>query len=243
MSILTCHDLISMLDARRHCEPSPYGTKIVTQCLYPSAAPVYVHVGIWGDQFRVSDGGEAAQCALFHGRDAWAVEAGLKSARNRYSLDLELDELVAMAPDKDWLPNVVAAVANGAAHAATVAVEHSSKARQRTLVEQIGAQLVKTVPENFVAHNYEQRGRSGKIWTVDYAVTYDHPILIRAVSPHHNSIAATYTAFSDLRDDSNRRLSVFSRRPDESDAALLRQVAELVPLAALGAGALPTLKH
>lgn len=232
MSVLSCDDLIGMIDARRSCEPSPYGTKIVTQCLYPSASPVFVHVGMWGEQFRVSDGGEAARCALFHGRDAGAVEAGLKAAKSRFALDVELDELFAFAPDKEWLPNVVSAVANGAAHAAAVAVHHTSRTKQTTLVEQIGARLDALVPERFIARQYEQRGRSGKIWSVDYALTYDRPVLIRAVTPHHNSIAATYTAFSDMSDDGNRRLSVFTRRPDEGDAALLRQVAELVPFVA-----------
>ncbi|HTN14692.1 MAG TPA: hypothetical protein VL094_07795 [Sphingomonadaceae bacterium] len=235
MSILGCNELMEMIDARRHCEPSPFGTKIVTQCLYPSAAPVYVHVGMWGDQFRISDGGEAAQCALFHGRDAWAVETGLKAARSRFSLDLALDELFALAPAKEWIPNVVAAVANGAAHAAAVAVEHAGRGRQKSLIEQIGAELEKTVAPKYLARQYEQRGRSGKVWSFDYALTYEQPILIRAVSPHHNSIASTYTAFSDLSDDSNRRLSVFARRPEQDDAALLRQVAELVPFKALKA--------
>lgn len=236
MAVLDCSELIAMLDARRYCEPSPFGTKIATHCLYPSAAPVYVHVGVWGDQFRVSDGGDAARCALFHGKDAWAVEAGLKSAQNRFSLDLELDELVALAPHRDWLPNVVTAVANGAAHAAEVAVQHATRRRQKTLVDQIGARLSRIVDERYIAPHYEERGRSGKVWKLDFAVTYDHPILIKAVTPHYNSIASTYTAFSDLSDEANRRFSVFTRRPQDEDATLLRQVAELVPLSAIEHG-------
>ena len=102
-------------------------------------------------------------------------------------------------------------------------------------MEQIGARLDQLVPERFIARQFEQRGRSGKIWSVDFALTYEHPVLIRAVSPHHNSIASTYTAFSDMSDESNRRLSVYSRRPEKDDAALLRQVAELIPFSALAA--------
>jgi hypothetical protein len=200
---------------------------------------VFVHVGLWGDQFRVSDGGEAAQNALFHGRDSYAVETGLKAARDRFSLTIEQDELTAMAPSKDWLPNVVSAVANGASLAAAVAVEHSSRNRQNTLVDQIGVQLDQVVPERLLARNYEQRGRSGKLWKLDFFIAYEQPVLIRAVTPNHNSIAATYTAFSDLTDKSNRRLTVFSRRPDQDDSALLRQVAELVPLASIQTTLLP----
>lgn len=237
MAGVDCAELIAALDSRRLCERSPYGTKIATQCFYPSASTVFVHVGAWGDEFRVSDGGEAAQCALFHGRDAWAVEAGLKSASNRFSLTIDQDELVAFAPSKDWLPNVVAAVANGAAYAATVAVEHNLKKKEKTLSDRIESHLMNAIDNRLIAKNYEHRGRSGKVWSIDFAITSNRPILIKAVTPHHNSIAATYTAFSDLAFDDNRRFSVFSRRPQEHDAALLRQVAELVPLGALERGA------
>lgn len=243
MSATDCLELFSALDARRSCERSNFGTKILTQCLYPSASPVFVHVGMWGDEFRVSDGGEAAQCALFHGRDEWAVEAGLKAASSRFSLEIENGELVALAPNRDWLPNVVAAVANGAAHAASVAVDHALRQREKSLIERIGEHLHGVVDEKRIAKGYDYRGRSGKMWTVDFAITGTRPILIKAVTPHHNSIASTYTTFSDLAADENRRFSVYSRRPNNDDAALLRQVAELVPLSGLGGGVLAAVGH
>lgn len=233
--MLHCDELLGYLDARRTCERSPYGTRVATHCIYPSSDPVYVHVARWGDkEFRVSDGGEAARCALQHGRDPVAVMAGLKSAGDRFSLEIESEELIARVPTSDWLPNAVSAVASGAAFAANSAIDYMQKARQKSFKEEVGEHLRRYVPENLLAHGYEMRGRSGKVWEIDFAITVpDLPILIKAVTPNHVSIAATYTALSDVMTGANRRISVFSKRPDEDDAALLRQVSELMPLTAV----------
>lgn len=233
--MLNCNEVLGFLDARRTCERSAFGTKVLTQCLFPSAEPVYVHVAQWGDmEFRVSDGGAAAQCAMRHGRDADAVKAGMKAASDRFSLEIEREELIARVPNGDWLPNAVSAVANGAAFAASTALDHGHKVRQKTLRDEIGEYLRSIVPDRLIASSYEYRGRSGKLWEIDYAVLIpERPVLVKAVTPHHNSIASTYTVLSDALEESNRRLSVYSRRPDDDDAALLRQVSELVPLKAL----------
>lgn len=237
---MDCADILNALEARRVCEPSPYGTKVATGCLYPSASPVYVHVSTWGDGFRVSDGGEAAQCVLKHGRDHWAAKAGLKAAAARYSLLSENEELFAIADNIDWLPNVVAAVANGAAFAANTAVEQALHRQQKTLKDRIEENLRSEFPDlrRRLVRDYQYRGKSGKVWDLDFAIVAEQLTLIKSVTPHHNSIAATYTALSDIASQGNRRLSVYQKRPKEDDAALLRQVAELVPFAALA----PTVK-
>lgn len=233
--MLSCNELLGYLDARRTCERSAFGSKVLTNCLFPSAEPVYVHVAQWGDiEFRVSDGGGAAKCAMRHGKDGDAVKAGMKAASDRFSLEIESDELIARIPNSDWLPNAVSAVANGAAFAAHTALEHGHKSRQKSLREEIGEYLRDSIPTRMIAPSYEYRGRSGKLWEIDYAVLIPgQPVLVKAVTPHYNSIASTYTVLSDALEGSNRRLSVFSRRPDDDDAALLRQVSELVPLKAL----------
>jgi hypothetical protein len=90
------------------------------------------------------------------------------------------------------------------------------------------------VPDKLLAQSYELRGHSGKVWEIDFAITLpDRPVLIKAVTPNHVSIASTYTVLSDVKSELNRRLSVFARRPDDDDAALLHQVSELVPLSAV----------
>lgn len=149
MAALNCADVIELVDARRYCEVSPFGTKITTNCLYPSASPVFVHIATWGDEFRVSDGGGAAQDSLRHGRDEWAVNAGLKAAKDRYSLSVEQGELFAFAKSAEWVPNVVAAVANGAAFAASSAIEHALHSQQKSLKERIGGRLREAVAKRF----------------------------------------------------------------------------------------------
>lgn len=232
---MDCTLLQNILDSRRFCEQSRLGTKILTQCLYPSADPVYVHVGTWGDGYRVTDGGGAAESVLVHGRDADAIEIGLHAARDRHSLRVEGGQLVAHAPTPDWLPAAVMAVANGAAHAAFVGVDYQSKKAERSLKAKIGKTLQAVVPEKLLAREYEYRGESGKLWHLDFAITImERPILIKGVTPHHNSISANYTTFGDLRPKAVRRQCVYQRRPANDDASLLRQVAELVPVNALG---------
>jgi hypothetical protein len=231
---MDCATLQSILDSRRVCEASNLGAKLLTQCLYPSADPVYVHVGSWGDGFRVTDGGGAAESVLVHGRDADAVDVGLYAARDRHSLQIEGGQLVAHVPTKDWLPIAIMAVANGSVHAATVGVDYQSKRAERSLAAKIGKTLQAIVPEKLLAREFEYRGESGKLWHIDYAITLEErPILIKGVTPHHNSISSNYTTFGDLRNKFNRRSCVYQRRPANDDSALLRQVAELVPLAAL----------
>ncbi len=233
---MDCSALQAVLDSRQLCEQSRLGAKLLTHCIYPSADPVYVHVGTWGDGFRVSDGGGAATSALIHGRDDDAIQIGLNSARDRHSLRVEGGQLVANVPSQDWLPAAIMAVANGAAHAAFVAVDHHTKKAERSLAAKIGKTLHAVVPEKLIAREYEYRGESGKLWHVDFAITFERrPILIKAVTPHHNSIASNYTTFGDLRAKHNRRNSVYQKRPANEDAALLRQVSELLPITALEA--------
>lgn len=234
---MDCTELQNILDSRRYCERSSLGMKLLTQCLYPSADPVYVHVGTWGDGFRVSDGGGAVESALVHGRDDYSIQVGLHSARDRHSLRVEGGQLVAEVPNRDWLPSAILAVANGAAHAAEVATDHQTKKAEKTLAAKIGHALHELAPERLIAREYEYRGESGKLWHIDFAITVeDRPLLIKAVTPHHNSISSNYTTFGDVRSKPNRRNSVYQRRPANEDASLLRQVSELVPFAALANG-------
>jgi hypothetical protein len=231
---MDCEALQLLLAGRQACERSEYGLRIATQCLYPSASQVFVHVVDWKDGFRVTDAGGAADCASFHGRDQGAISAGLNQASARFSLAVEDDNLVAFVPSIDWLPAAIMAVANGAAHAATVAVEHITKATEQSLKAKIRDILERSAPDRFIARDFEYVGKSGKVWHVDYALTIpSKPILMKAVTPHHNSVASNYTTFGDVGRVENVRYCVFKRRPENEDSALLRQVAELMPINAL----------
>lgn len=232
--MIDCDTINQVLASRQLCERSPYGARIETQCLFPSASQVSVHVHEWKDGFRVTDAGAASDYAATCGRETSSVLAALREAARRFDLSMEGDELFAVVPSKEWLPAAIMAVANGAAYAANLALEAAVKSHEQTLKDQINQALIRTIPEKYVARGYEFVGKSGKHWHLDYAVTLPNkPMLIKAVSPHHNSVAATYTTFGDLRDDANQRFAVFRSRPQNEDAALLRQVSDLISVTGL----------
>lgn len=235
---LTCETLLQMVTANVSCELTEAGLRIPTQCLYPSAEPVHVHVAALGDGFVVTDAGGVSRTVFVHGRDADALNAGLIEASNRHGLRVESGALFADAPHADWLPAAIAAVANGAALAASVAIDHSNRKAESRLSSLIYQQLSTIVPERFIARAFEYRGKSGKSWKIDFAVLDkpDAPILIKAVTPHHNSVSANYTAFGDIGSTVRERFCVYQRALEPEDSALLRQVASLVPVARLGDG-------
>ncbi len=232
-----CAEIFTILDAGRTCEASDYGLKVPTQCLYPSADVVFVHIAKFGDGYRVTDGGGISRCVLVHGRDSHALHSGLAEASNRHALRTEGGMLFADVSSVDWLPAAITAVANGASLAASIAVEHAVRRVERSLTTRIYAELTAVVPAQNIAKEYEYRGKSGKSWRIDYAVLRgERPLLVKAVTPHHNSISSNYTAFGDIGTEDTQRFCVFHRKLDQMDAALLRQVASLVPIGSLGAG-------
>ncbi len=234
---MDCQQLKLLLSDQQTCEKSEYGTKIITQCLYPSADPVYLHIAIWGDGYRVTDGGGILQSVLLHGCDKFSLEAGLKIAKNRHGLIIDGGQLVADVPNKDWLPAAILAVANAASMAASIAIEHGIKKVGKSLVSIIENNLLASVQEKYIAKDYQYRGQSGKLWHVDFAVMKDdNPILIKAVTPHHNSVAANYTAFGDIGSNVIERFCAFRTRPNNEDVSLLKQVSTLVPIDSIGVG-------
>jgi hypothetical protein len=235
---MDCRELLDMLDSGRTCEPSDYGFKVPTHCLYPSADIVFVHVAKWGDGYRVTDGGGVSRSVLVHGRDDHALQSGLTEASNRHAIRTEGGLLIAEAPSRDWLPAAILAVANGASLAASVAIGHANRKAERGLVAKIYEQLSKAVPAQTIAKDYAYRGKSGKMWRVDYAVlNSERPLLVKAVTPHYNSISSNYTTFGDIGLESTSRFCVYQRPLERDDTALLRQVATIVPIASLDAGA------
>jgi hypothetical protein len=236
---LDCTEMMAILDAGRRCEPTDQGLKIATGCLYPSADPVFVHVLSWGsDGYRVTDGGGLSRTVFVHGRDESALQSGLTEASNRHSLRVEGGMLIADVPSRDWLPAAIAAVANGASLAASVAIEHVGRRAERTLANKIYESLEHVVPPQNIAKDFEYRGKSGKSWRIDYAVVRksDKPLLVKAVTPHHTSISSNYTVFGDIGSDETERLCVYQRQLHRDDTALLRQVAALVPIGSLEVG-------
>ncbi|MCE7999967.1 MAG: hypothetical protein HEP70_13985 [Rhodobiaceae bacterium] len=224
---------LSILDV---CEETESGSRVVTQCLYPSFDPVNVFVVKYGDGFKIHDGGGAARCAWIHGRDGALVNNALSRSAALYHVELVEETIVAEVPNLDWLLNAVLATANASANAARSIVEHSVASAEATLKDRIFDTLVGYVPKRRITKDYSYVGRSGKPHHFDYAVRENGSdvLLMSAVSPHHVSVAAKYVAFSDIEATNLLgRYAVYDRQLDQDDVSLLQQVAEIVPLRAL----------
>ncbi len=236
---MNCEELIAVLNEGGRCQATPDGLRLLTDCLYPSFERVAVYVSGFGDGYRVSDAGGACTVAFRHGRDESAMQGALKNACLRHSLAMKNGMLLAEVPSVDWLRSAVLAVANGSAMAASAAVEHMAVAQENALRSRMLKELEQIAPPGALADGYEYRGSSGKIWPVDFAILKrERPILIKSITPNHVSISTNYTAFSDIgADDNVPRLSVHDKPLRTEDAALIRQVADLLPLTALREGA------
>lgn len=238
---MNCEFLHSLMAKHSDCEVTERGLRFATHCYYPSFDRVAVYVSKHGDGFRVTDGGDAAKSAFIHGRDDQAFDASLKRACARYGVEPMEGALVAEVENSDWLFPAILAVANGAAQAAS---ETSTKVAVRNTKElraKIHSALVDVVPEHTLATDYTRRGKSGRLWRIDFAVVEErHPLLVKAISPDINSINSNYTTFDDIYEaESNRsrRFSVYNRQLGNEDRSLMLRVAELVPLSALAGGA------
>lgn len=235
---MNCDDLRALMAATETCEQTEYGARFVTHCMYPSFDPVSVFVAKVGDGYKVTDGGGALGALLRHGRDDAAFQSALKKACGRFSVATAEGMLLAEVDDAEWLRAAVLAVANASSMAAAAALEHVAASTERELTDKIYDELRKVAPESNIAKEYQYRGESGRMWRVDYAVLGREPLLVKAVTPFYASIASNYTAFGDIgANDNVPRFSVYSRELKAEDAALMRQVAQLVPLRSLEPGA------
>jgi hypothetical protein len=228
-----CAELDALLSRLPACEETEFGTRTRTDCLYPSSDPVWVYVARRAEGYRVSDGGGAVRSALNHGA------AGLsffEKACKRYSVEHHGNELVAEPKSDEWLYPAIVAVSNASAMAARQALEAVAARSESGLKLAIYEHLKRTVPPASLASNYEYRGRSGHIWPIDFAVLRSELVLIKSVVQNGNSINSNYATFGDIGDaEPVRKFSVFDQELAPDSAALLHQVATLVPLQSLSA--------
>lgn len=237
---MNCEQIRALLAEGDTCVETDRGVRILTHCLHPSFEQVAVYVTRQGDGFIVHDGGEAVRVVLRHGRDEHALQSALKRASVRFGLTIEEGVIVARVPQSEWFRSAILSVANASALASSLAVEAVAAKQERQLHEQIRGELLKAVPERRIAYGYQYRGVSGREWQMDFAVLSDRgPLLIKAISPHPNSISASYTAFGDIgANDNVPRFAVHSLPLSAENAALIRQVAWVTPLTAVQAGVL-----
>lgn len=234
---MDCEELQKAMARLGVCEVTDFGTKLVTHCLYPSFDVVAVYVSRWGDGYRVSDGGGAVHSVLAHGRDDAAVKSAFKKACLSHSLIVKKGVIESEVSGEEWVPSAVLAVANASATVASIAVQTIKETAEKNLGSLIYNELVKATLPKFIASNYEYKGVSGKTWHIDYAVLGKKALLVKAVTSHHNSISSNYTTYGDIAAANGAsRFSVYETNLEQEDSALLRQVADLVPLTSLEAG-------
>lgn len=239
---MTCDDIRDALDALLRCVETDQGSCVTTHCLYPSFDPVSVYVVRYGEGYKIHDGAGAMRSAWDHGRDAPLVRRMLTRQAVAHHLKITDDSLVAEVPSKEWLASAILAVANASSLAAHAAVERIVIAAEEALKDRIFRVLTETVPApKAIQKAYEFPGLSGKRHSFDFAVQRDHDgwLVLDAVVKHHVSISSRYVAFADTKAPESSiigRFAVYDRPLEPDDAALLQQVADLVPFTSLRDG-------
>lgn len=239
---MACAEIHAALNMFQTCAETPHGWQITTHCLYPSFESVDVFVYGFGTGYRVHDLGGARREAWLHGIDDVYISRILNQEAARHQIKVENGQLSVDAPEPEWLFAAVTAVANASANAARIATERSAVAADEILLSKMENVLTTSFPPKMVRKHHHFRGKSGKDHIFDFAIkgVGTNTILISAVAPHHFSISSKYVAFSDTKIagyDDVGRFAVFDRDLGGDDAALLAQVADLVPLKSLVLGA------
>lgn len=239
---MECNDLSAHLKALYGCTETPDGCQVETTCTFPSFERVKVYISKTGDSFRVHDNGSAFASAWGHGRNDKIIKKALVKEAVRFHLKLDNDIFVAENVGADWLLGAILAVANAASKSAYSAVDHIVAATEADLVARIYTALRKVVPMEKITREYELNGNSGKMHHFNFGIGgfESRLLLIDAVSPHHSSIAHKYTAFSDVKASMGSSMigfAVYERSLNAEDASLMRQVADLVPIAVISEGA------
>lgn len=234
----TCNDIMAALSRGNVCEQTTSGWRVTTHCLYPSFDRVDVFVTPFGDGFIVTDGGGAAAAAWEHGHDG--IERCLTHAGIKFGVTAKAGVIEARADSIDWLRAAILGVANASASAAEAALNRVIAAAESVLSDKIFTALAQVLPRESISKDFEHRGASGKNWHYDFgAVANDNLLLVNAVSAHHASISAKYVAFADTSeaDATVKKMAVYTRKLETADAALITQVAMLVPDTAVERGA------
>lgn len=227
---MKCEELDSLFRQIPACSDVEGGIRVTTHCLYPSSDNVEIFIGERNGGYRITDGGGAWRNAQRLGR---ASDNIFERACKRHSVEVAGGIIVAHAPHQEWVHAAAIAVANASAMAARTALEMSARA-EKSLNASILDALSRNVPSHKIARNYEYRGRSGHLWPIDFAVFDNEVMLLKSVTPNGNSINSSYATFGDIGDQPDlTKIAVFENELRPDNAALLRQVASLVPLKAL----------
>jgi hypothetical protein len=242
---MSCDEIKSVLAGVSFCVETEQGTRVTTHCLYPSFEPVNVFVAKMGDGFKVHDGAGAFDAAWLHGRDGRVINNAIATECARFQLLLSDNSIVGSVASIEWLPNVILSVANASSFAAHRAVARLVAAAEDALVVKIDRALTDRFGVDSFRRRVELTGNSGGKRHFDFALPALHgdAILISGVSSHMGSVSSKFVSFSDTNGDRDHKLAVFDHELAPDEAALLGQVASVVPLASLPPFAERALSH
>lgn len=168
--------------------------------LFPGGAPVTVFVEPRGDSWLVHDNGAGALEAEMMGALAAYRRTAHDIARKR---DLSFDHRMFFLGEvsTEWLPNMVIAVGEAARDAAYRTAEKIAEGLATTHRQVMMDRLVRRFGAKAVSENASLHGGSSREHKVDAIVSSGHGLIaFDLVTSHPNSIAATFTKFSDLSD-------------------------------------------
>lgn len=233
--MLDCSDIEAIMARYRSCEETERGTRVATQCLYPSFEQVHVFVVKLGDDFIVHDGGGAASVAWSHGADHTSVARSLGASARSYGCEFQKDEIRVVAGSVDWLWGAIASVANASADAARAAVGKIRIGYEINLIERTKSILDAAAWRPTTKLEVQHVGRSGKVHKFDLGVQHGTSVaLIDAIVPHPNSIASKYLAFSDTETQPGLyKYALYDGELAREDKVLMGSVADLISYTAI----------
>jgi hypothetical protein len=231
-------DLITAALNNLQCERTFDGLRVLSHCLYPNFEQVPVYVQTHMDGFLVHDGGEAYDLAFLEGRSPSALKAFMREYASLFGVDSDDHRIFGRALTHDWLPNVIMAVANASAAAANALVMSKSdlaKQDDNEFREHAFQILREAFTDKRVPRRVKRRGRTGKMYTFAFGVTLKEKMsLVDVVAPSSISVASRFTTFSAVTPRAfGGAFLAYNRDLASEDAALLSEVADVLPLDAL----------
>lgn len=199
---------------------------------FPGGAPVTVFVEPRADAWLVHDNGAGALEAEMMGGLAFYRRTAHDLAKKR---ELGFDHRMFFLGEvaTDWLANMVIAVGDAARDAAMRTAEKVAEGLVTPYRQVMVERLVRKFGEKSVSENAVLHGGSTREYKLDAIVRSDRGLIaFDLVTSHSNSIAATFTKFSDLSDAevAPRRVAVLSDREriGQSNITLLGKAADAI---------------
>lgn len=228
--MLDCDVIHAAIGRPASCKRTDDGLLVSTHCLYPSFEAVDVFVVGHGSGFIVHDSSQAARIAWMYGVEDRSFGRLAKHSAKAFGCVVKGVQIQCEAPSSDWLWAAIVSVANASSDAARTAVGKIRISKEENIILKTKAVFDRALWKPSTKLEFQYPGSSGKIHTFDLAVISDgKTALFDAITPHPNSIAAKYLAFSDTTTQPGiYKYAVYENELEPHDKALMSNVADLV---------------